>query len=107
MARTEMEVDDELVDQLSESFFWEEFRDRPVSPEDKHVAALIVARVDGLSVKIWADEHPPPHFHVSYQDQDASFSILDCARLPGVDGLERYDRVIREWWRNNRKLLIE
>jgi hypothetical protein len=107
MAKIEIEVDEELVDQLSESFFWEEFRDRPASPEDEHARALIVARVNGLSVKIWADEHPPPHFHVSYQDQDASFSILNCARLPGVNGLERYDRIIGEWWRENQKLLIE
>jgi hypothetical protein len=77
----EIEFDEELVDELSELFFWEEFRDRAVSPEDENVAALIVARVDGLYIKMWADEHPPPHFHVSYQGQDASFSILDCARL--------------------------
>jgi hypothetical protein len=107
MAKIEIEIDGELVNELSEFFFWEKFRSRPVTPEDEHVPALIVARVDGLSVKMWADEHPPPHFHVSYQEQDASFSILDCARLPGVNGLERYDRIIREWWRKNQKLLIQ
>ena len=61
----------------------------------------------GLAIKIWADEHPPPHFHVAYQGQDASFSILDCTRLPGVKGLERHEQIIRDWWYRNRNLLIE
>jgi hypothetical protein len=107
MGKIEFDVSEELLDQLSEAFYWEEDRDRVVLPQHKNIDALIVARVHGLSVKIRADEHPPPHFHVSYQGQDASFSILDCARLPGVNGLERYDRVIREWWRENRALLVD
>src|SRR6266480_4565863 len=67
----------------------------------------MVDRVNGLRIVIWADEHPPPHFHVVYQGQDASFSILDCARLPGVLGLERYESTIFRWWFENRDRLIE
>ncbi|WP_416192835.1 DUF4160 domain-containing protein [Nitrobacter sp. TKz-YC01] len=63
--------------------------------------------MSGLTIRIWADEHPPPHFHVSYQGQDASFSIIDCSRLTGSNGLERYERTIREWWRDNTVELIE
>jgi Domain of unknown function (DUF4160) len=107
MARIEIEIKDDLLDQLSEDFFREENRDRPHLPSDRRVQYHIVARVDGLSVKIWADEHPPPHFHVSYQGQDASFSILDCSRLPPARGLERYERRIRNWWERNVDLLIE
>jgi Domain of unknown function (DUF4160) len=80
----EIAVDDELHDQLSEAIFWEDYDPQPRSLEHEGVSAFIVARVNGLNVKIWADEHPPPHFHVSYQGQDASFSILDCSRLQGV-----------------------
>ncbi len=107
MAKTEIDVDDDLLDELSESFFWEEYHDRSTSTDHEGLSRLIVARVDGLSIKIWADEHPPPHFHVSYQGQDASFSILDCSRLPGVSGLQRYDRRIESWWRRNRMHLIK
>jgi len=52
-------------------------------------------------------EHPPPHFHVAYQGQDASFSIADCLRLPGVNGLERYESAIYNWWADNKHKLIE
>jgi hypothetical protein len=105
MARIEIEITGELLDFLSAGFFWEEYRDHP--PRPAGVAELIVARVNGLSIRIWADEHPPPHFHVIYQGQDASFSILDCSRLPGVSGLERYERTIRDWWEKNKIRLIK
>jgi 3'-5' exonuclease len=114
MQRIEIPVEDNLLESMSEAFGWLELSWQPVTEPkaDETEAAercheLIVARVDGLSIKIWADEHPPPHFHVSYQTQDASFSILDCARLPGTEGLERYERTIRDWWRKNQPLLIE
>jgi len=71
------------------------------------IRELRVDAVFGLTIKIWADEHPPPHFHVTYQGEDASFSIVDCTRLPGVVGLERYERKIRDWWRENQRLLVE
>src|SRR4051794_28885885 len=64
---------------------YDELRRRGIFPH-------MVAQVKGLSIKIWADEHPPPHFHVDYQGQSASFSILTCERLRGVSGLERYEK---------------
>lgn len=75
----EIEVDGALHDQLSEGFYFVEAKDHVAAPADPDVAAYMVARVSGLSIKIWADEHPPPHFHVSYQGQDASFSIWTAA----------------------------
>jgi hypothetical protein len=121
MPRFEFEIKHRLLDELSEGFFWEEQRNAladGLSKETVIVAAIpssagdecnvfTVARVRGLSIKIWADEHPPPHFHVTYQGQDASFSILDCCRLRGQRGLERYDPIIRSWWSKNQRLLIE
>jgi hypothetical protein len=67
----------------------------------------MVAQVGGLKIRICADEHPPPHFHVEYQGESASFSILSCERLPGVVGLERHEKVIRRWFRGNQDLLVE
>ena len=57
----------------------------------------VVAIINGVKIEFYFDEHPPPHFHVSYQGQHASFSIVDCSRLPGVKGLERYERRIHDW----------
>jgi hypothetical protein len=110
MALTEIAVEDELLEKLSEALFWQEYHHRPPRRDGDLrgvEAALIVARVYGLSIKIKADEHPPPHFHVSYQGEDASFSILDGVRLPGVKGLERYERTIRSWWQKNQNLLVD
>jgi Domain of unknown function (DUF4160) len=76
-------VDQELVDELAESF-----RQGPILDDQgrRSLNEVTVDRVDGLRIYINADEHPPPHFHVSFQNEDASFSILDCARLDGVWG---------------------
>lgn len=65
-----------------------------------------VARFDGLSIQIQADEHPPPHFHVRGGGANVSFAINDCRRLKGAKGLERYERNIEKWWRDNRCVLI-
>jgi hypothetical protein len=108
MARVEIDVDGDLLDDLSAAFFWEEYSEPLAEPDEAlRPRAFIVARVNGLSIKILADEHPPPHFHVSYQGGNASFSILDCERLPGIIGLERFDGKIRNWWGQNRSHLIE
>jgi hypothetical protein len=107
MARVEIDVDGYLLDDLSAAFFWEEYSEPPSGPDGLRPRAFIVARVNGLSIKILADEHPSPHFHVNYHGDDASFSISDCARLPGVVGLERYDGKIRNWRSQNRNRLIE
>jgi hypothetical protein len=111
MAVLEIDISDELLDNLSEQFFWADYRTReragPLSRDEGNYASLIVARVHGLAIKIWADEHPPPHFHVSYQGQEASFSIVDCSRLNGTNGLERYEHRIRDWWAEHQDRLIE
>ena len=78
MARVEIEIEDQLLDELSEALFWEQERDTSqrrscsrrrnkleiatgdeelISLDAAIVNHLIVARVDGLSIKIWADEH--------------------------------------------------
>jgi len=41
-----------------------------------------LSRFYGIVVRIYYDDHPPPHFHVSYQNADAVVRIdtLDVAR---------------------------
>ena len=65
-----------------------------------------VARIDKMSIQIQSDEHPPPHFHVIFSGQNASFSIVDGTRLRGVKGLERFEKNIRKWWKEHRCDLI-
>ena len=56
----------------------------------------LVGRINGLRIVINANEHPPPHFHVTGGGINASFTIEDCALLAGeLDG-RRINLV--KWW---------
>jgi hypothetical protein len=106
MAETEIPIDedDELWQELNRSL-----RGGPIVNDQGQVEIkkIEVGRENGLKMKICADEHPPPHFHVSYQGESASFSITTCERLKGNKGLEKFDRNVRKWWHKNRARLIE
>jgi hypothetical protein len=116
MARVEIATTERVLDELREALLIEAFfrteqrvtgSGLPKEGGDYAYMYETVERVGGLSIIIWADEHPPPHFHVRYQGEDASFSILDCSRLEGGRGLERYDGRIRAWRAKNQSVLIE
>lgn len=64
-----------------------------------------VAKVSGLKVAIFANEHPPPHFRVSCAGDTANFAIKDCEKLNG--GLDRWLHTIQSWHKMNKQLLIE
>ena len=103
MPRVKIKIKGKLLDELSEAFFWEEQRSALQDGLSEGLfeegSAFIVARVHGLSIEIRIHEkHGPPHFHVTYQGEEASFSILDCRRLRGKMGLKRFDAKIRSWW---------
>jgi hypothetical protein len=105
MAEIEIPIDDpELIGELRTSFFH-----GPMLDEDgtRGLIEASVGSVGALAVVIKVREHPPPHFHVQYQGEDASFAITTCERLPGVRGLETYEYNIRKWWKKNKPKLIE
>ena len=65
----------------------------------------LVAQVKGLRIEFYADEHPPPHFHVRAPGIEATFDLLSCDLLRGtVPGRER--RLIEWWHKRGRSLLI-
>ncbi|MBI1175768.1 MAG: DUF4160 domain-containing protein [Sideroxydans sp.] len=68
---------------------------------------FLVDKTHGLRIEIRIDEHPPPHFHVVCQGEDASFSILDGRRLSRNRGLEKWDGHVRDWWTAHQSVLIE
>ena len=65
----------------------------------------LVARVNGLQIHIYPNEHPPPHFHVKSPDVNASFSIEDCKKLEGQIGAQEL-RKVRFWHKSAKPLLI-
>lgn len=70
----------------------------------RYLTEETVANLQGLKIQIFSNEHPPPHFRVSYAGDTANFSIKDCTKLNG--GLSRWERNIREWHSENKAELI-
>ncbi len=61
----------------------------------------LVAKVNGLKIEIYSNEHPPPHFHIKGGGINASFSILDCQHLEGEVGSR--EKALIEWWHSKGK----
>jgi len=106
MARTEVSIDPSMIEKLRDSFASGLIVDDSGPRPKRLLEEQTIGQIGGLTISIFADEHPPPHFCVEYQGESASFSITDCRRLPGNRGLERYEKNIRRWWRENRAALI-
>jgi len=64
-----------------------------------------VARINGLKIEIFSNEHPPPHFRVICAGETANYRISDCYQLNG--GLNKWRKNIEYWHRQNKDLLIE
>jgi hypothetical protein len=65
----------------------------------------LVARVEGIEIHVYANEHPPPHFHVKSADISAVFTIDDCTFVYGnIDGREQ--RLVKWWYDRARPQLI-
>jgi hypothetical protein len=65
----------------------------------------LVARAGALQIHVYADEHPPPHFHVKSPDVDAVFTIDNCMYIRGnIDGREQ--RLVRWWYDRSRSKLV-
>lgn len=99
MSQTIISLEGALEDELERMF-------KILGPTD-YVIKHFVGLVDGkLRAEIRADEHPPPHFHVRYDDEDASYCLMTGKRLPNVHGLERYDKTVYFWWKRNFEKLV-
>lgn len=70
------------------------------------VIKVLVARVNGLRIEIRVREHAPPHFHLSGDSIDASFSVADCTLIEGhID--PRHERLIKWWFQRSQPTLVE
>lgn len=78
-----------------------------VSHDDQlTVIKFLVDRVNGLRIEIRVREHAPPHFHLTGDNIDASFSVADCSMIEGyVD--PRHQRLIKWWFQRSQPKLVE
>ena len=71
------EVAEQLADSLSQGSILNQQGQRLLEEAN-------VGRFGGFKVDIFADEHPPPHFRVSYQGESASYRITDGVKIGGA-----------------------
>lgn len=63
-----------------------------------------VSKLKGLKIEIFSNEHPPPHFRVSYNGETANFRIKDCIKINGK--LDKWEKNIKAWHTKNKDKLI-
>ena len=102
-----MPIDDGLARLLKMSLDAGPMRDENEKPKYL-VRKALVEKVDGYKIEIFANEHPPPHFRVKYQNMVANFRISDCHVENGDSELVRkYGKNIKRWWKENKQHLIQ
>jgi hypothetical protein len=67
---------------------------------------LLIEKFKGVKIEIYANEHPPPHFHVKTNNGSASFTISDCKLVDGDYFLSRRQREIQAWHAQHKQDLI-
>jgi hypothetical protein len=50
----------------------------------------------GIYIRMYHDDHPPPHFHAEYQGHEALVAIADGVVFDG-ELPSRAARIVREW----------
>src|SRR5690625_1829469 len=95
-------VPSDLVDELRLSF-----RGGPIIDDTgrRLVQEVRVDKFNGLTVEIFSNEHPPPHFRVSYGRESANFRIRDCEPL--TPGLAGWRKNTAAWHKDNKLKLIK
>lgn len=66
-----------------------------------------IAKIKGIKVEIFSNEHPPPHFRVKLQDSTANFRISDGELLNGSGEILRHKATIYKWWALYKSDLID
>lgn len=64
-----------------------------------------ICRFFGIVIKMYFNEHNPPHFHVEYQDYEAIINIETGAVTGNIS--RRALRLVYEWLDENRDALME
>ena len=62
----------------------------------------VISYFFGIYIRMYHDDHNPPHFHAEYQGHEALFAIEDGRMLAG-NMPSKAQRIIREWQTKTRK----
>jgi len=64
-----------------------------------------VAVVDGIKINFYYDEHPPPHFHAEYAEDEAMIDVDSLEIVAGTLPRPQYRRVVA-WARTRKSALL-
>ena len=60
-----------------------------------------ISRFYGIVIKMFFNEHNPPHFHAEYQEYSAEYDIRTMALIEG-ELPKRAETLVREWAERHR-----
>ncbi len=66
----------------------------------------VISRFYGIEIRMYFDDHNPPHFHVIYGKQEAMISILELKMMEG-NLSKRATMLTIEWALQHREALME
>ncbi|BBD78238.1 DUF4160 domain-containing protein [Hydrogenophilus thermoluteolus] len=66
----------------------------------------IIATFFGILVRMWHDDHPPPHIHVSYQGFEALVEIRSGQILEGTLP-KKAAAIVKEWCLKHQNALLD
>ncbi|HYD26488.1 DUF4160 domain-containing protein [Brevundimonas sp.] len=58
----------------------------------------LLPQVREAKLEVFSDEHPPPHFRVSYAGRSANYNLLTGERLAKNRPISIKDRKVMKWW---------
>ena len=59
----------------------------------------------GIAIRMWFNDHPPPHFHAHEQDNEAEVRIADGEIMHGRLS-KGAQRLVKQWTEINREALM-
>ena len=65
-----------------------------------------VSRFFGISIKIFYDDHNPPHFHAYYQSFSAIYNIKTSKKINGKLPIWG-EKIVINWAEQNKNILLE
>jgi hypothetical protein len=101
-----IEVSRGIAKDLEDRIWMAQRLSRPRVPRTEMLMEFLVAGVQGFKVEIFAKEHPPPHFRVAVGSSTANYTIEECSRISGNGEVLRYGNIVRDWWQENRHILV-
>ncbi len=104
------EFHDACIESLGECLDYGPIKQLAEEGDEKHeirfIEKKLFSNLKRLKIYIYSGEHPPPHFHVIYNGEENSFSILDASPIYPDGQLFNYFKNIKKWHKKHKEALV-